>query len=103
MRTALLDAVKRCLPIALWLSFFSLPLPCATLERLSLDDMIAKSTVIVRGKVTDSSASYSGTAPVIYTHYTVQVSEWLKGVGSKSIDVVVPGGTVGNSRQSFSG
>jgi hypothetical protein len=103
MRTALSEGVKRFLFIALLLSFCNLPLPGATLERLSLGDMIAKSTVIVRAKVTDSSAAYSITSPVIYTHYTVQVSEWLKGLGAKSIDVVVPGGTVGNSRQSFSG
>ena len=39
--------------------------------------MIAKSTAIVRGKVVSSWAGFSG--PVIYTHYTMQVSEQLKG------------------------
>ena len=103
MRTALLGGVKRHLQIALVLTLFSMPLQCATLERLSLNDMISKSTVIVRGKITGSYSAFWATAPVIYTHYSIQVSEWLKGVGGKSIDIVVPGGEVNNVRQSFSG
>lgn len=73
----------------------------ATLERLTLEQMISKSTAIVRGTVTGSSAAFSG--PVIYTHYTVQVSEQYKGAAGSSVDVVVPGGTVNGVRQSFSG
>jgi hypothetical protein len=78
-----------------------MPLQCATLERLSLDDMIAKSTAIVRGKVTGTTAAFSG--PVIYTHYTIQVSEQFKGAKQSSVDVVIPGGTANGLRQSFSG
>jgi hypothetical protein len=37
----------------------------ATLERLTRDDLIAKSTAIVRGKVISSYASFRG--PIIYT------------------------------------
>ncbi len=86
---------------ALFLIAGWLPLQCATLERLSLDDMIARSTAIVRGKVTSSYAAFSG--PVIYTHYTIQVSEQYKGAGQASVEVVIPGGTAGNLRQSFAG
>jgi hypothetical protein len=44
--------------------------PAATLERLSLDDLITKSRVIVRGKVLMNS--YTATSgPVIYTHYRI--------------------------------
>jgi hypothetical protein len=78
-----------------------MPLQCATLERLSLDDMIAKSTAIVRGKVSSATAAFSG--PVIYTHYTIQVSEQFKGAKQSSIDVVEPGGVANGLRQSFSG
>lgn len=77
------------------------PLQCATLERLSLDDMVARSTAIIRGKVISSSAAFSG--PVIYTHYAIQVSEQFKGSTQASVDVVVPGGTANNLRQSFAG
>ena len=77
------------------------PLQCATLERLSMDDMIAKSTSIVRGKVTSSYAAFTG--PVVYTHYVVQVSDRFKGTGGNSVEVLVPGGTVNGQKQSFAG
>lgn len=87
--------------LALVLTFCMSPLRSATLERLSLDDMIAKSTLIVRGKVGGSKVAASG--PVIYTHYTVQVSEQFKGQSGKSIEITVPGGMANGLRQSFSG
>ena len=57
MGTALLLAVKRHFIHALVLTFCMLPLQCATLERLSLDDMVAKATSIVRAKVTGCAIS----------------------------------------------
>ncbi|MGO9262813.1 MAG: hypothetical protein ACLQU1_42020 [Bryobacteraceae bacterium] len=93
--------MKRYFPLALVLSFCMAPLHGATLQQLSMNDLIVKSTAIVHGKVASSSASFSG--KLIYTHYAVQVSEQFKGGNQTSIDVVVPGGTVGNLRQSFSG
>jgi hypothetical protein len=83
------------------LTLYAAPLRPATLEQLSLDDMIAKSTAIVRGTVTDSYAAFSGR--VIYTHYTVQVSERFKGAGTGTVDVAVPGGVAGKLRQTFEG
>jgi hypothetical protein len=59
------------------LAYCAVALPAATLERLSLDDLITKSTMIVRGKVLNSYTATSG--PVIYTHYRIQPSETLKG------------------------
>lgn len=73
----------------------------ATLERLTLDDMIARSTSIVRGQVTGSSSAYRGT--VIYTHYSVGVSERWKGPSRGTEDVLVPGGVVNGIRQTFPG
>jgi hypothetical protein len=99
MRDALSSCVKRhfmLLPL-----FCMWPLQSATLERLSLDEMVAKSTLIVRGKVSDASTSASG--PVIYTHYTIQVSERLKGQTGATVDIAVPGGTVNGLRQTFAG
>jgi len=77
------------------------PLHSATLQQLSLNDLITKSTAIVHGNVSATSAAFNGN--IIYTHYTVQVSERFKGPAQSTIDVVVPGGTVGTLRQSFSG
>ena len=66
-----------------------------------MDDLVLKSTAIVRGTVGDSWTAYSG--PVIYTHYKIQVSEQYKGAAQKTVEVMVPGGTVGTVHQTPSG
>ena len=101
MAGAFSRAVKRHFMFALVLTFCMSPLQGATLERLSLGDMIQKSTLIVRGKVTGASAAAAG--PVIYTHYTVEVSERFKGQAGTTVDVTIPGGVANGLRQSFSG
>jgi len=101
LRCAISTAVKRHFQFALVLTFGVLPLQCATLERLSLDEMIAKSTAVVRGTVAGAYATFSG--PVIYTHYSIQVSERFKGPNSGSVEIVIPGGVANNLRQSFAG
>ncbi|HWC95296.1 MAG TPA: hypothetical protein VG456_01065, partial [Candidatus Sulfopaludibacter sp.] len=57
--------------------------------------MAAKSSVIVRAKVLDSSASYTG--QFIYTHYKLQVTERLK--GSMVTEMAVRGGVAGGMQQ----
>jgi hypothetical protein len=93
--------VKRHFMLAIVLTFCMMPLQGATLERLSLDDMVAKSTSIVRGTVTGSRAVFTGRD--INTFYTIRVSESLKGAGQNSIEVVVPGGVANNLRMSYAG
>lgn len=73
----------------------------ATLERLSLDEMISKSTAIVRGKVTGSTAAMRG--GIIYTSYSIQVSELFKGPAQSYVTVAVPGGVANSRRQTFPG
>jgi len=94
-------SVKRRFSLAMLLIAGMMPLQCATLERLSLDDLIVKSTSIVRGTVVESHAVASRTD--VFTHYTVQVAEILKGAAGAQVDVVVPGGVAGNVRQSIPG
>ena len=101
MLPALNLPVKRLSILALLAAAWLMPAECATLERLSLDALITKSTSIVRGKVTASWAAYTGA--VIYTHYKVQVSESFKGSAQSSVEVMVPGGTINGLRQNFSG
>jgi hypothetical protein len=96
-----MGCVKRYVMLAMFVTSCVLPLQCATLERLSLDDMITRSTIIVRGKVTASWAAFTGS--VVYTHYQIQVSEQFKGAGQNSVEVMAPGGTVNGLHQSFSG
>jgi len=75
------------------------PLGATTLEQLTLDDMIRKSTAIVRARVTGSYADYRGSD--IYTHFRLQVVETWK---SPAItDVAIPGGVVNGIRQSVAG
>ena len=78
-----------------------LPLHAATLERLTLDGMIDKSTEIIRGRVLSSRTAMRG--PVIYTFATVQVVERWKGPRAGRVEVAVPGGAHGGLHQSFSG
>jgi hypothetical protein len=84
------------LPLAL-----SLCASAATLEKLTLDEMVQKSTAIVRGQVLSSSAAAHGS--LIYTHYRIQVTERWKGAEAGVMDVVVPGGTANGMRQNFAG
>lgn len=73
----------------------------ATLERLTLDDMIAKSTEIVRAKVVAVGTVTHGS--LIYTRYTIEVSNRWKGDAKTREDVYVPGGVAQGIRQTFSG
>jgi hypothetical protein len=77
------------------------PLPGSTLLKLSLDDMIGKSTAIVHGTVQPTYSALRGA--MIYTHYQVQVTSTYKGSSVKSWDVAVPGGAVNGIQQYFAG
>ena len=93
--------VKPFLLSTLMLAYCAVALPAATLERLSLDDLITQSTTIVRGKVLNSYTSTNG--PVIYTHYRIQANETLKGTARGVVEFQLPGGVANNMRQSFAG
>ena len=69
----------------------------ATLERLSLNDLIVKSSAIVRGRVSRSWGAFTGRH--IFTHYEVQVSERWKGPDTATVELVVPGGQAGGLRE----
>ena len=78
-----------------------LAVQASTLLQLSLDDMIRKSTVVVRGTVQRTQSAVHGS--VIYTHYQVRVSEVWKGAVSGSLDIAVPGGVLNGMRETYSG
>ena len=91
----------RRLLIAGLLAALAASLPGSTLRQLSLDDMIRQSTMIVRGKVQPGCADLHGS--MIFTHFTVQVSETYKGPASGQMDIGVPGGMVNGLIQRFAG
>lgn len=101
MQTAFRHIVPKPVRVAFCLALWLAPVWGATLELLSLNDLIAKSTTIVQVQVTGSSASYTGT--VIYTHYKVSVLAQWKGPTQSAIDVQVPGGTANGIRQTYPG
>jgi hypothetical protein len=77
------------------------PLKSSTVVRLSLDEMIVKSTEIVRGRIVSSRTSMRG--PVVYTTVQVEVEERWKGSRADLVDVAIPGGQYGAILQTFSG
>ena len=101
MRSALWHIVPKPVRVALCLAVWLAPAWGATLELLSLNDLISKSTTIVQAQVTGSSASYTGT--VIYTHYKVSVLAQWKGATQSTIDVMVPGGAAKGFHQTYPG
>jgi hypothetical protein len=93
--------VKRCLTIAGLLAIWAGAVSAATLERLTLDEMIAKSTAIVRGSVTGVRTTFTGRD--IYTHYRIAVEERFKGVPQQSVEITVHGGSYGAYHQTSPG
>lgn len=77
------------------------PLRAATLQMLSMDDMIQLSTLIVHGRVTGVASWFKG--PIIYTHYQIQVIDQYKGTATQQVDVAVPGGVANGYQQTFAG
>jgi hypothetical protein len=84
-----------------FLLVLALGLQAASLEYLSLDDMAAKSTAIVRGRMVSAGTHARGS--LIYTQYSIQVLERLKGPEASQVDVVVLGGRSQGLSQTFSG
>lgn len=80
-----------------------------TLEKLSLEEMIDSSTLIVRGTIGGSAPSHDG--QLIETVYRVKVSEFLKGspapsrnsTDSGEILVSLPGGVADGVQQTIAG
>jgi hypothetical protein len=77
-------------------------LPAATLQRLSLTDMIQKSSAIVRGTIQSGSSAVLRGA-LIYTHYQLSVTTAYKGTPGQVVDVAVPGGVLNGMQQPVAG
>jgi len=73
----------------------------ATLEKLSIEEMSQKATLIVRGKVSGCSGEAQGS--LIYTRCQIQVLESWKGAAPGQISFSVPGGQFQCLVQTFTG
>jgi hypothetical protein len=96
-----LTVMRRLILLAVAVSCLT-SLPASTLQRLSLTDMIQKSTMIVRGTI-QPGTSVALRGPMIYTHYQLAVTMAFKGTPGSSIDVAVPGGALNGMQQPVAG
>jgi hypothetical protein len=78
-----------------------LPGNTTTLLKLSLDEMVLKSTAIVHCTVVEGDSAFRGS--LIYTHYKVNASEVWKGSIPGPIDLAVPGGVANGVRETYAG
>jgi len=77
------------------------PLSATTLAYASLDDLILKSSQIVRGTVQSLEGKANGSR--VSTRVRIAVVERWKGPEGITVDVVVPGGQAGRITQTVSG
>jgi hypothetical protein len=77
------------------------PLCAATLERLSLEQMVAQSSAIVRAKAVGSHSVRDGA--LIFTVVELEVLDQWKGKPAARREVSLPGGQVGGFSQHFGG
>ncbi len=73
----------------------------ATLEKLSVEEMSQKSTLVLKGRILSCAGELRGS--VIYTRCQIAVHERWKGQSSDRTSFIVPGGTVRDIRQTFTG
>lgn len=92
--------VKRIFFSSLVLSLLIIPLSAAVMVPLSLSEMVQKSDLIVVGEVLDNQPSRWGTNSwgdeLIYTDYTIAVTDTVKGAVKQEVTVTLEGGTVGD-------
>lgn len=91
--------MRRIRAVLLCLAIGVAPLSAATLQQLSFDDLVQKSTAIVRARVAGSYADFRGKE--IFTHWKLQIVEQLKGAGT--VEVMGPGGSARGYHQSVPG
>src|SRR3954465_11780720 len=73
----------------------------ATLEKLTIEQMTQKATLIVRGRVGGCSGEMQGS--IIYTRCSVNVTERWKGQSPSVTTFLIPGGSFKGLTQTFTG
>jgi hypothetical protein len=100
MAHALPGAMIR-ISLLVWALAALVPAQATTLGRASFDDLVQKSTSIVRGRVSGSYGTAHGS--LIYTYYKIQVLDRWKGLAAAQVEVQVPGGTFNGQQQNIAG
>ena len=78
-----------------------LPGKGATLELMTLEEMVRQSTAILRARAGDSRTVRSGA--LLYTVTQLEVLEQWKGTAARQLEVSAPGGRLGQLSQRFGG
>ena len=86
---------------AVLLMISAVPSGAATLEQMSLDDIIREATAVVRGRAGEAHSVRSGA--LIFTVTRFEVTEQWKGRQESQIEIWLPGGQVGSLSQTFGG
>jgi hypothetical protein len=88
---------------ALGLALFAGLLPAAVFPRFTAEDLMARSEAIVEGRVTRSWTAWDAKRKYIWTHYSVAVSDTLRGTRTLTFIVSEPGGSLDGINQASSG
>jgi len=91
------------LAATLVLALLTNALDATTAAKLDLDALTDHSARIVVGKAGKGDARWDAAKAGIWTHYTVTVSETLKGDKAATTEVCIRGGVVGNVGQHVAG
>lgn len=67
-----------------------------TVQRLGLEDLVKRANTIVVGRVTNSRTYWNSNRKLIFTNYTIQVDESIKGQAGHSLEVTTIGGKIGD-------
>jgi len=65
-------------------------------EEMNLQDLVNKSTEIVKGKVLEVKSAWDEEGSKIFTYVKIAIDEYWKGEGPREMVLRVPGGTVGD-------
>src|ERR1700691_1408481 len=92
--------LMRIVAIFVFVACAGIPAPATILQQLTLDEMVQKSTSIIRARVAGSSDVVRGGD--VCTIYKIETLETLKS-GRVAREVAVPGGVAGGMRQVVAG
>jgi hypothetical protein len=73
------------------------PLQGTSVRRLNVDELIAAAQSIIEGSVVSSNTYRSSDGKLIFTSYTINVQENLKGSAHQTVTVTTIGGRIGNT------
>ena len=74
-----------------------------TVQPLDLEDLVKKAHHIVAGKVRNSRTYWSDNRKLIFTSYTIEVDESIKGRPPKAFELTTIGGKIGDLELQVSG